>query len=72
MTMQSHQKTLKGTQYQGASNYIGRQQQPQLACGADGMLEPNTTCVYCKDTGHAKTTVTGLITKLHVIYPENR
>ena len=30
MTMQGHPKTSKGTQYQGASNYISRQQQ-QLA-----------------------------------------
>ena len=28
MTVQGHPKTSKGTQYQGASNYIGRQQQP--------------------------------------------
>ena len=54
MTMQGHMKTLQGTQYKGASNYVGRQQQPQLACGADGMLEPNITCYYCKDTGHTK------------------
>ena len=33
MTMQSHPKTSKGTQYQGASNYIGGEQQPELACG---------------------------------------
>ena len=25
MTMQGHPKTLQGTQYQGASNYVGRQ-----------------------------------------------
>ena len=28
MTMQGHLKSNKGTQYQGASNYIGREQQP--------------------------------------------
>ena len=36
MTMQGHPKTSKGTQYQGASNYVGRLRQPQLAHGADG------------------------------------
>ena len=30
MTMQGHSKTSKGTQYQGASNYIGREQQSQI------------------------------------------
>ena len=30
------------------------EQKPQLAHGANGMLEPNTTCYYCKDTGHMK------------------
>ena len=64
MTMQSHPKTLKGIQYQGAFNYIGRQQQPQLACGANGMLEPNTTCFYCKDTGHTKNNCVWLNNKI--------
>ena len=54
MTVQEYLKTLQGTQYKGASNYVGRQRQPQLACGADGMLEPNITCFYCNDTGHTK------------------
>ena len=64
MTMQSHPKTLKGTQYQGASNYIGRQQQPQLAHGANGMLEPNMTCFYCKDTRHTKNNCVWLKNKM--------
>ena len=51
MTMQGCPKTSKGTQYQGASNYIGSQQQPQLA---HGMLQPGVTCFYCKDTRHTK------------------
>ena len=38
MTVQGCQKTSMDTQYQGASNYIGREQQPQLAHGADWML----------------------------------
>ena len=55
MTMQSCSKTSKGTQYQGASNYIGRAvTAPAGTCGVNGMLEPNTTCFYCKDTGHTK------------------
>ena len=54
MTMQGSPKPPKGTQYQGASNYIGRESQPQLAHGADGMLQPSVTCFYCKDTGHIK------------------
>ena len=56
MTMQGIPRTSKGTQYQGASNYIGRERQPQLACGADGMLQPGVTCFYCKDTRHIKNT----------------
>ena len=54
MTMQSHLTSSKGTQYQGASNFIGRPRQPQLACGADGTLQPSVTCFYCKDTRHFK------------------
>ena len=50
MTMQDHQKTSRGMQYQGVSNYIGREQQPQLAHGADGMLQPGVTCVLL--SGH--------------------
>ena len=52
MTMKVCLKTSQGTQYKGASNYIGRQEQPQLGCGVNGMLEPNTTYYYCKDTRH--------------------
>ena len=55
MTMQSHPtSTSKGTQYQGASSFIGRPRPPQLACGANGTLLPSVTCNYCKDTGHFK------------------
>ena len=39
MTMQSHPKASRGTQYQSASNYKGGQCQPQLAHGANGKLE---------------------------------
>ena len=55
MTVQSHlTATSKGTQYQGASSFIGRPRPPQLACGADGTLLPSVTCNYCKDTRHFK------------------
>ena len=54
MTMQSFPTSSRDTQYQGASSYIGRPRQPQLACGADGTLQPSVTCFYCKDTGHVK------------------
>ena len=55
MTMQSHpSSSSKGTQYQGASSFIGRPRPPQLAHGADGTLLPSITCNYCKDTGHFK------------------
>ena len=55
MTVQSHPtSTSKGTQYQGASSFIGRPRPPQLACGANGTLLPSMTCNYCKDTGHFK------------------
>ena len=52
MTVKESLKTSQDTQYKGVSNYVGRQQQPQLACGANGTLEPNTTCYYYKDTRH--------------------
>ena len=55
MTMQSRlTSTSKGTQYQGASSFIGRPRPPQLAHGANGTLLPSMTCNYCKDTGHFK------------------
>ena len=54
MTMQSCQTSSRGTQYQGVSSFKGRPRQPQLACGADGTLQPSVTCNYCKDTGHFK------------------
>ena len=54
MTVQSHPTSSKGTQYQGASSFIGRPRPPQLACGADGTLLPSVTCNYCKDTRHFK------------------
>ena len=54
MTMQSCPTSSRGTQYQGASSYIGRLRQPQLACGANGTWQPSVTCFYCKDTGHVK------------------
>ena len=64
MTMQCHPKTSKGTQYQGTSNYIGREQQPQIAHGANGMLQPGVTCFYCKDTGHIKNNCVQLNNKI--------
>ena len=55
MTVQSRPSlSSKGTQYQGASSFIGRHRPPQLARGADGTLLPSITCNYCKDTGHFK------------------
>ena len=54
MTMQSHPTSSRGTQYQGASSFIGRPRPPQLACGAHGTLLPSVPCNYCKDTGHFK------------------
>ena len=55
MTMQSHPtSTSKGTQYQGASSFIGRPRPPQLAHGANGTLLPSVICNYCKDTRHFK------------------
>ena len=54
MTMQSCLTSSRGTQYQGASSYIGRPRQPQLAHGPDRTLQPSVTCFYCKDTRHIK------------------
>ena len=52
MTMKECPMTSQDTQYKGASSYVGMQQQPQLAHGANGMLQPNITCHYFKDTRH--------------------
>ena len=54
MTVQGHPTSPRGTRYQGASSYIGRPRQPQLAHGADGTLQPSVTCFYCKDTRNIK------------------
>ena len=55
MTVQSHtSSSSKGTQYQGALNFISRPRPPQLAHGANGTLLPSVTCNYCKDTRHFK------------------
>ena len=65
MTVQScPPSTSKGTQYQGASSFIGRPRPPQLACGANGTLLPSMTCNYCKDTGHFKDNCVQLNNKL--------
>ena len=34
--------------------YIGKPRPSQLAPGADGSLNPELECHYCKDTGHLK------------------
>ena len=39
MIMKECPKISYNTQWKGASNYVGRQWQPQLACGADGTLD---------------------------------
>ena len=54
MTVQSCPTSSRGTQYQGVLSYIGRPRQPQLACGANGTLQPSVTFFYCKDTRHIK------------------
>ena len=65
MTVQScPPSSSKGTQYQGASSFIGRPRPPQLAHGADGTLLPSVTCNYCKDTGHFKDNCVWLNNKL--------
>ena len=65
MTMQScPPSSSKGTQYQGASCFVGRPRPPQLACGADGTLSPSITCNYCKDTRHFKDNCVWLNNKL--------
>ena len=56
MTVQScpTSTSSKGTQYRGASSFIGRPRPPQLARGVNGTLLPSVTCNYCKDTRHFK------------------
>ena len=67
MTMKESPKILQGTQYKSASNYVGRQRQHQLACGANWTLEPNLVCHYCKDTGHRKDNCVWLSKLVHEI-----
>ena len=65
MTVQScPPSSSKGTQYQGASSFIGGPRPPQLAHGANGTLLPSMTCNYCKDTRHFKDNCVWLNNKL--------
>ena len=64
MTVKECPKPSQGSQFKEASNYVGRQQQLQLTHHADGMLEPNTTCYYCKDTRYMKDKFIQLNTKI--------
>ena len=64
MTMQGCQKTSKGIQYLGALNYVGRPRQPQLAHSANGTLQPDITCFYCKDIRHVKNNCAWLNNKI--------
>ena len=64
MTMQNCPTSSRGTQYQGASRFIGRPRPPQLACGADGTLLPSVTCNYCKDTRHFQNSCVQLNNKI--------
>ena len=57
-------KTSQGTQYKGGSSYVFRQSQAQLACGANGMVDPNITCHYCKYTGCTKDNCVQLNSKI--------
>ena len=34
--------------------YLGKPRPPQLAPGADGSLDSELSCWYCKDSGHLK------------------
>ena len=61
MTVKESPKTSQVTQYKGNSNYVGWPRQPQLACGANGMLKPNVYCLYGKDKGTPKIIVSTLI-----------
>ena len=54
LTVQIHPTSSWGTQYQGASSFIGRPRQAQLECGANGTLQPSVTHNYCEDSGHFK------------------
>ena len=57
MTMKEHPKTYQGTQYKGDSSYVGRQRQPQLACGANGMLDPTSPVIIAMTQVTLRTTV---------------
>ena len=59
MTMQGSTKTSKGTQYQGASNYIVREQQPQLAHGANGYCNLVSPASIVRTLDILRTTVSG-------------
>ena len=65
MTMQGCSTSSRGTQYKGASSYISREWQSQLAHGAKGTVQLSVTCFYCKDTGHIKNNCVWLNKKNH-------
>ena len=45
-------KKISGTKPLEGKPYLGEAKQPQLTKGLDGMINPNLTCQYYKDSGH--------------------
>ena len=53
MSDRSNSSVAKSPSY-AAKPYNGKPRPSQLSAGADGTLDPESTCYYWKDTGHRK------------------
>ena len=42
-------------QFRSGGKYAGKRRESKVAAGIDGTIDPEKTCIYCKDTGHEKT-----------------
>ena len=42
-------------QFRSGGKYAGKRRKSKVAAGIDGTIDPEKTCVYCKDMGHEKT-----------------
>ena len=38
--------------YGSRGKFLGKKQEPVIAAGKDGTIDPDKTCNYCKDMGH--------------------
>ena len=46
--------STNGTSGYTGKSYLGKPRPPQLTLRTDGSLDPEFSCLYCKDTSHLK------------------